>query len=182
MQANSQPRYGLIVHSNGTRFESHRFRIDFAGSTKYSGRSSDFLRVVAGGEDAARRAMPTSRALARSCGAAAASRVQPFARFWESGEAEEGGGQSAVGQPELLPPGLLATVASTVLRSHVTKAVLRSHIKTASRTPVKRPAIPSFRLWSSGHSGKRLTVVGKTRERGVREPGADRYGTGGIAH
>src|SRR6266581_5827902 len=166
LHANSQPRYGLIVHSNGTRFESHRFRIDFTGSTKYSGRSSDFLRVAAGGEDAARRAMPTSRALARSCGAAAASRVQPFARFWESGETEDGGGQSAVGQPELLPPGLLATGASTVLRSHVTK--------TASRSSVKRPAIPGFGLWSSGHSRKRLTVVGKTRERRIREPGADR--------
>jgi hypothetical protein len=52
----------LIVHSNGTRFESQRFRIDFTGSKKYSGRSADFLCVSAGGEDAARRAMPTSRA------------------------------------------------------------------------------------------------------------------------
>ncbi len=119
--------------------------------------------------------MPTNRALARSCGAAAASRVQPFARFWEPGEAEDGGGQSAVGQSELLPPGLLATGASTVLRSHVTKAVLRSHVtKTASRSPVKRSAIPGFGLWSSGHSAKRLTVVGKTRERRIRELGADR--------
>src|SRR5260370_15517068 len=119
MQANSHPRYGLLVHSNGTRFESHRFRIDFPGSTKYSGRSSDFLRVNAGGEDAARRAMPTSRALARSCGAAAASRVQPFVWFWEPGETEDGGGQSDVGQRERLPPGFLATGSPTVVRARI---------------------------------------------------------------
>jgi len=52
----------LIVHSNGTRFESHWFRIDFTGNKKYSGFSADFRRVSAGGENAARRAMPTSRA------------------------------------------------------------------------------------------------------------------------
>jgi len=50
----------LIVHSNGTRFESQRFKIDFTGNTKYSGRSADFRRVSAGGDDAARRAMPIS--------------------------------------------------------------------------------------------------------------------------
>jgi len=54
-----------MVHSNGTRWESQRFKIDFTGSTKYSGFSADFRSVSAGGEDAARRAMPTSRAGAR---------------------------------------------------------------------------------------------------------------------
>src|SRR5215470_9069616 len=49
-----------MVHSNGTRFESHRFKIERTGSTKYSGLCGEALREPAGGEDAARRAMPTS--------------------------------------------------------------------------------------------------------------------------
>jgi hypothetical protein len=52
----------LIVHSNGTRFESQRFKMDRTGNRKYSGRSSDFLCVSAALEFAARRAMPTSGA------------------------------------------------------------------------------------------------------------------------
>jgi hypothetical protein len=36
--------------------------MDFTGKTKYSGFSAEFRRVSAGKEDAARRAMPTSRA------------------------------------------------------------------------------------------------------------------------
>jgi hypothetical protein len=51
-----------MVQSNGTRSESHRFKIDFTGNKKYSGFSADFLRVSAAGEFAARRAMPTSGA------------------------------------------------------------------------------------------------------------------------
>src|SRR5438034_5967491 len=66
-----------MVHSNGTRSESHRFKIDFTGKTKYSGRSADLLVVSAGGEAAARRAMPTSRAWARLLGSAAEFRTGP---------------------------------------------------------------------------------------------------------
>jgi len=51
-----------MVQSNGTRVESHRFKIDFTGKKKYCGFSADFLRVCASGELAARRAMPTSGA------------------------------------------------------------------------------------------------------------------------
>src|SRR5256884_1978258 len=65
-----------MVHSNGTRSESHRFKIDFTGKTKYSGRSADLLVVSAGGEAAARRAMPTSRAWARLLGSAAEFRSE----------------------------------------------------------------------------------------------------------
>jgi hypothetical protein len=65
----------LIVHSNGTLSDSHRFKIDFTGNKKYSGFSFDFRFVSAVGEEAARRAMPTSGAGA----------------VWSSG-----GGQSAV--------------------------------------------------------------------------------------
>src|SRR5882762_1235839 len=60
LQPNSHPRYGLIVHSKGTRFESHRFKIERTGSTKYSGLVGEARRESAGGDDAARRAMPTS--------------------------------------------------------------------------------------------------------------------------
>src|SRR5260370_758322 len=88
-------QWALIVHSNGTRFESHRFRIDFTGSTKDSGRSADFLRVSAGGEDAARRAMPTS--------GTATFRTGPFARSWIPCGAMDIGGQSVVGRSEMLP-------------------------------------------------------------------------------
>src|SRR5258708_1980933 len=51
-----------MVQSKGTRPDSHLFKIDFTGSRKYSGRSSDFRRVGAAGEIEARRAMPTSGA------------------------------------------------------------------------------------------------------------------------
>src|ERR1700740_2155427 len=66
-----------MVHSNGTLLESQRFRMDFTGNTKYSGRSADFLLVSAGNEVAARRAMPTSRADARSLGFAVPFRTRP---------------------------------------------------------------------------------------------------------
>src|SRR6266849_11047445 len=97
-----------MVHSNGMRFESHRFRIDFTGSKKYSGFSADFRRVSAGGDNAARRAMPTS--------GAATVRTGPVARFWVPCWVLHAGGQSVVGRFELLPR-WSATWASTVLRS-----------------------------------------------------------------
>src|SRR5580692_12317414 len=101
-----------MVHSNGTRFESQRFKIDFTGKTKYSGFSAEFRRVSARGEDAARRAMPTSRACARSCGTAATFRTGPCARLWVPCEAIDDGGQSVVERSEMLP-------RSTVLESTV---------------------------------------------------------------
>src|ERR1700687_6010191 len=64
-----------MVHSKGTRCESHRFRIDLTGSTKYCGRSIDFRRDSAGGDFAARRAIPTSEALTALAGSATAARV-----------------------------------------------------------------------------------------------------------
>jgi hypothetical protein len=70
----------LIVQSNGTRAESHLFKIDFTGRMKYSGFSRDFRFVSAAGASAARRAMPTSGA-------------------WEGGNS--GSGQSAVGLSRL---------------------------------------------------------------------------------
>src|ERR1700746_1102752 len=51
-----------MVQSKGTRPDSHLLRMDFTGSRKYSGRSSDAQRVEAAGEIEARRAMPTSGA------------------------------------------------------------------------------------------------------------------------
>src|SRR2546423_11208881 len=88
-----------MVHSEGTRSESQRFRMDRTGSRKYSGRSGEFRCVSATGELAARRAMPTSFA--------ADPRVRSSKRGtpWLTGS---GGGQSAVGQPGLLSRGPVA--------------------------------------------------------------------------
>src|ERR1700730_14587925 len=94
-----------MVHSNGTRFESHRFRIERTGSRKYSGRSSELRDVSAAGEQAARRAKPTS--------GVSASRVQPSPRRGAPPVAGSGGGQSAAGLLELLPPGPVSTEALT---------------------------------------------------------------------
>jgi hypothetical protein len=56
LQPNSHPRYGFTVHRNGTLAELHWFRIDLTGRRKYS-----VPRLAsAQGEEAARRAMPTS--------------------------------------------------------------------------------------------------------------------------
>src|SRR5271156_1685243 len=53
-----------MVHSNGTRLELQRFKIERTGKRKYSGRSSERRLVSAAGEIDARRAMPTSGAAA----------------------------------------------------------------------------------------------------------------------
>src|ERR1700740_525324 len=84
-----------MVHSNGTRSESQRFRIDFTGSRKYSGFSCDFLLVSAGGEEAARRAMPTS--------GAAAPRSIPSSQPIGLWGICDSGGQSLVAWIEALP-------------------------------------------------------------------------------
>src|SRR5438270_8581908 len=94
-----------MVHSNGTRCESQRFRIERTGNKKYSGRSGEFLCVSASGELAARRAMPTSGAVFPAPQNAAASRVRLVAWRGAPCGADDAGGQSGVGQPEMLPPG-----------------------------------------------------------------------------
>src|SRR5438874_11811572 len=133
-----------MVHSNGTRCESHRFKIDFTGSTKYSGRSSDFLFVSAGGEVAARRAMPTSRARARSLGFAAEFRTGLRAGFCLGSSAGDVGGQSAVLQSEMLP----------------------CWPATGARLPAT-----CFGLRWSGHSGKSVSGVGEAWRRWVEGSG-----------
>src|SRR5271170_8480437 len=102
-----------MVQSNGTRFESQRFRIDFTGSKKYTGFSADFLRVSAKGEFAARRAMPTSGARG----------------VWSCG-----GGQSAVGFSRL-PLHQPASPGARVPASAVGSGVigLKGRSRTAGR-------------------------------------------------
>src|SRR5690348_11939381 len=143
-----------MVHSNGTRWESQRFRMDFTGRTKYSGRSADFLFVSAGGEVAARRAMPTSRALARSLGFAAEFRTGLRARFCPASSAGDAGGQSVVLQSEMLP-----------------------------RWPATGARLPAtcFGLRSSGHSGKSVSGVGEARRRWIGKSGAVMECTGDMA-
>src|SRR5215471_11752546 len=51
-----------MVHSNGTRLDSQRFKMDLTDKRKYSGFSRDLRLVSQAGEFAARRAMPTSGA------------------------------------------------------------------------------------------------------------------------
>src|SRR5713226_2462047 len=135
-----------MVHSNGTRFESHRFRMDFTGSTKYSGFSTDFRRVSAGRDEAARRAMPTSRAGAHSGDTAASFRTGPVSRFWVPCWVLDAGGQSVVGRSEMLP-----------------------------RWPAAGAGLLTvfIGLMASGHSGKSPTVVGDACRCRIRKRGAD---------
>src|SRR2546430_14857639 len=134
-----------MVHSNGTRSESRRLRIDFTGKTKYSGRSVDFLFVSAGGEAAARRAMPTSRAQARSLGSVARFRTGLLERSGVRCLAGDAGGQSGVARSEMVP-----------------------------RWPATGARLPAtcFGLGSSGHSGKSDSGVGETRRRRIGESSA----------
>src|SRR5207253_3709704 len=109
-----------MVHSNGTRSESHRFKIDFTGKTKYSGRSADLLVVSAGGEAAARRAMPTSRAWARLVGSAAEFRTGLLEWF--------GGRSVATGvvRSEILPR--TPPTAPTRSEEHTSELQSRGHL------------------------------------------------------
>src|ERR1700739_4578281 len=95
-----------MVHSNGTLCESHCFRIERTGRKKSSARSADCRDDSATGEDAARRAMPTS--------GAATFRVRPSVRGvpWTAGDpdllgatSENDGEHSVAGLPEMLSPG-----------------------------------------------------------------------------
>jgi|SRR5690242_3291787 len=147
-----------MVHSKGTRSESHLFRIDRTGRAKYSGRSRELLRLSAGGEEAARRAMPTSGAGAPGSAEAAASR-RPPGRLGKRSCAAAGGGQSALRFGVLLLPG---------------------HSSGAS------PGTPLFGL-CSGRIGKRLSELGTARRRRPENPGDGRgekreERTGDIAH
>src|SRR6266851_4145264 len=92
-----------MVHSNGTRFESQRFKIERTGSKKYSGRSAEFRFVSAAGELAASRAIPTSGVLSSAENNAAASRVRSSDWRGAPSKNELAGGQSGEGQPERLP-------------------------------------------------------------------------------
>src|SRR5258708_17200671 len=141
-----------MVHSNGTRWESQRFKIAFTGSTKYSGFSAAFRGVSAGGEDAARRAMPTSRAGAPSRETAATFRTERMSRLWVPCWVPDAGGPSVVAGSEMLPQ-------PTVVRSQ-DKESLTSLIET------------SLAGLTSGFSGKSPAVVGETRRRRIRKLGA----------
>src|SRR5579864_2341432 len=92
-----------MVHSNGTRFESQRFKIERTGSKKYSGRSTELRLVSAAGEFAASRAMPTNGACTSAGNIAAASRVRSSDWRGAPSTNEFAGGQSGEGQPERPP-------------------------------------------------------------------------------
>src|ERR1700726_2162878 len=91
-----------MVHSNGTRCESQRFRMDLTGSRKYSGRSVEVRRVSARGDFAARGAIPTSGGFTPLPGTTTAARVPVSDRIWGPAETAGDGGQSATFVPGLL--------------------------------------------------------------------------------
>src|SRR5216683_3935478 len=144
-----------MVHSNGTRFESQRFKIERTGSKKYSGDSVEFRCVSAAGELAASRAMPTSGARTSSGNNAAASRVRSCDWRGAPSRNELAGGQSGEGQPERLP---LEPVAIG-----------------ARSTPVQACGPDA-----SGQAGK--SEACETRGRRLRRAGAVLERTGDIAH
>src|ERR1700686_813917 len=145
-----------MVHSNGTRRESQRFRMDLTGSRKYSGRSDEFRRVSAGGDFAARRAIPTSGGFTPPAGTTTAARVPVSDRFWEPAETARDGGQSTTFVPGLLLCGPLATGA--------------------------RSAIPFFGLCVSGQSGKSDAVVDGAMRRRAKALAGEGNDIGDIAH
>src|SRR5258708_17378756 len=59
-------------------------------------------------------ARPPKKALARSGGRTPAVPVRLSAQFWEPRVTRDGGGQSAVGRPELLPSGPVVTGAGSL--------------------------------------------------------------------
>jgi hypothetical protein len=145
-----------MVHSNGTRRESQRFRIDLTGKRKYSGRSEEVRRVSAGGDFAARRAIPTSGGFTPLAGTTAAARVPVSGRFWGPVETAGDGGQSATFVPGLLLCGPLTTGA--------------------------RSAIPFFGLCVSGTSGKSDAVLGGALRRREKTLAGEGNNVGDIAH
>src|ERR1700738_5132121 len=145
-----------MVHSNGTRRESQRFRIDLTGNKKYSGRSAEVRGFSAGGDFAARRAIPTSGEFTPLPGATTAARVPASDRFWGPAETAGDGGQSATFVPGLLLCGSLATGA--------------------------RSAIPFLGLCVSGQSGKSDAVVGGAMRRRAEALDGEGNNVGDIAH
>src|ERR1700682_268818 len=145
-----------MVHSNGTRCESQRFRMDLTGNKKYPGRSEEVRRVSAGGDFAARRAIPTNGRFTPLAGATTAARVPVSDRFWGPAETAGDGGQSATFVPGLLLCGSLATGA--------------------------RSAVPFFGLCVSGQSGKRDAVVGDAMRRRAKTLAGEGNDIGDIAH
>src|ERR1700686_2987460 len=145
-----------MVHSNGTRRESQRFRMDLTGNRKYSGRSVEVRRVSAKGDFAARRAIPTSGGFTPLPGTTTAARVPVSGRFWGPAETAGDGGQSATFVPVLLLCGPPATGA--------------------------RSAIPFFGLCVSGLSGKSDAVVGDAMRRRAKDLAGEGNDIGDIAH
>ena len=147
-----------MVQSKGTRAESHLLSTERTGKEKYAGRSADSLRLAAGGESAARRAMPTSGACAPVTAKAAshAGRAEPSPEGrWT---ANAGGGQSAAdASGAKLPGGASGAGLLTRVVGHC-----------------------------SGSSGKRDTEVVRTWRRRAGKPAANgeewEERTGDMAH
>src|ERR1700688_5109636 len=104
-----------MVHSNGTRRESQRLRMDLTGNKKYSGRSDETRRVSAGGDFAARRAIPINGGFTPLAGATTTARGAVSDRFWEPAETACDGGQSGTFVPGVLLCGSLATGAGSAI-------------------------------------------------------------------
>src|SRR6202140_390438 len=145
-----------MVHSNGTRRESQRFRMDLTGNRKYSGASGEVRRVSGGGDFAARRSIPISGWFTPLPGATTAARVPVSDRFWEPAETAGDGGQSATFGPGLLLCGRLATGAGS--------------------------AIPFFGLCVSGQSGKSDAVIDGAMRRRAKALAGEGNDIGDIAH
>src|ERR1700732_3261211 len=145
-----------MVHSNGTRRESQRFRMDLTGNKKYSGRSAEVRRLSARGDFAARRAIPTSGGFTPLLGTTTTARVPVSGRFWGPAETAGDGGQ-----PATFVPGLLLCVSPA----------------TGARS-----AIPFFGLCVSGQSGKSDAVVGGAKRRRGKALAGEGNDIGDIAH
>src|SRR5579884_2105908 len=147
-----------MVHSNGTRSESHLFRIERTGSRKYSGLSRELRRLSAVGDKAARRAMPTSGACAPGAAEAATLSLSDAVRRGVPPVPVAGGGQSASQFAGVLP----RTTSGASSRSRMLGLC-------------------------SGPIGKRRSEEVGTRRRGIGKPGAEKGEesegrTGDITH
>src|ERR1017187_8289594 len=130
--------------------------MDLTGSKKYSGRSDEVRRLFAGGDFAARRAIPTSGGFTPLAGATTAARVPVSGKVLGPAETAGDGGQSATFVPGLLLCGSLGTGA--------------------------RSAIPCFGLCVSGQSGKSDAMVGDAMRRRGKALVGEGNDIGDIAH
>src|ERR1700693_5173048 len=130
--------------------------MDLTGNKKYSGRSDEVRRLSAGGDFAARRAIPTSGGFTPVSGTTTAARVPFSGEVLGPAETAGDGGQSATFVPGLLLCGSLATGA--------------------------RSAIPFFGLCVLGQSGKRDAVVGDAMRRRAKDFAGEGNDIGDIAH